>query len=223
MKRGEPSIVAPLSRRVVGRKSFPYGYGVCVLSTVLAFVLTIGFVGFMLTADSRPKVALARPASTLLRKPYVANDEKMNAATVKARHRHPGAKVKDASDAQGLILHTYLGTIKIYFTPERSGRPSVDYIIKAVTHASSRQNSVGYNSGAQSANGRGLTQGHVCSRCKFYRAEPKLLLQGVIGEGSVAANKVLGPCSEENYIPDPKDKCPSHDPNCGCHGPIMTR
>jgi len=32
---------------------------------------------------------------------------------------------------------------------------------------------------------------------------------------------VLGPCPDENY--KPKLKCPSHDPNCGCHGPIMTK
>ena len=223
MKRGEPSIVAPLSRRV-GRKSFPYG--VCIiLSTILAFVLTICFVVLMMANDSRPATAASRPASTLLRKPTVINEKRgdesrresygAGADTVGA-HRN---KAKDVTDAKGLILHTYLGPITIHFTPERSGRPSIDYIIKAVTHASSRRNSAGYDSGL--SDGRGLAKGHLCSRCKFYRAEPKLLLQGVIGEKSVAANTVLGPCSEENYVQ--KEDCPEHDPNCGCHGPIMTR
>lgn len=184
----------------------------------------------MLAADSRPATAASRHASTLLRKPNVANEKRgeesrreslRHGADIATVGAHLHSKVKDASGAKGLILHTHLGPITIHFTPEWSGQPSIDYIIKAVTHASSRRNSVGYNSGAQSANGRVLTKGHVCSRCKFYRAEQKLLLQGVIGEGSVAANKVLGPCSEENYIP--KEDCPKHDPNCGCHGPIMTR
>lgn len=56
---------------------------------------------------------------------------------------------------------------------------------------------------------------------KFYRAEKQLLLQGIIGDDSVPKNTKLGPCPEENY--KPKNKCPSHDPNCGCHGPIMTK
>ena len=55
---------------------------------------------------------------------------------------------------------------------------------------------------------------------KFYRAEKQLLLQGIISEGP--RNKVvLGPCPNPDY--KPKSKCPSHDPNCGCHGPIMTK
>lgn len=58
---------------------------------------------------------------------------------------------------------------------------------------------------------------------KFYRAEKQLLLQGIISEGAGAPRlKVeLGPCPIENY--QPKLKCPSHDPNCGCHGPVMTK
>ncbi|KAL3802140.1 hypothetical protein ACHAW5_000225 [Stephanodiscus triporus] len=64
-----------------------------------------------------------------------------------------------------------------------------------------------------------------CERCKFYRAEPGLLLQGVIAHPSTtttsSSKPVLGPCPIENYVP--RSICPEHDPDCGCHGPVMTR
>jgi len=47
-------------------------------------------------------------------------------------------------------------------------------------------------------------------------------LQGVIAEPSIPKGDVtLGPCPIDNYVP--KNKCPDHDPNCGCHGPVMTK
>jgi hypothetical protein len=36
---------------------------------------------------------------------------------------------------QGLLIHTNLGTIKIYFTPELSGTTSIEYIQKVVLEA----------------------------------------------------------------------------------------
>jgi cyclophilin family peptidyl-prolyl cis-trans isomerase len=83
---------------------------------------------------------------------------------------------------------------------------------------------MGYNT-AETMNGRTVTEGFMCERCKFYRAEPKLLLQGVIADSNarVSSKKtvLLGPCPDSEY--KPKLQCPPHDPNCGCHGPIMTK
>ena len=56
---------------------------------------------------------------------------------------------------------------------------------------------------------------------KFYRSEKQLLLQGIITDDSVPRNKHLGPCPVKDYKPELD--CPSHDPECGCHGPIMTK
>ena len=58
---------------------------------------------------------------------------------------------------------------------------------------------------------------------KFYRAEKQLLLQGILSEWWAGRRNIveLGPCPIEHY--KSKLKCPPHDPNCGCHGPIMTK
>lgn len=60
-----------------------------------------------------------------------------------------------------------------------------------------------------------------CQRCSFYRSEKGLLIQGAIANREVDPNTVLGRCPEPNFAP--KEECPDHDPDCGCHGPIMTR
>ncbi len=63
----------------------------------------------------------------------------------------------------------------------------------------------------------------TCAECNFYRADSNLLLQGIIADPyTVPTNVVtLGPCPTKNHVS--KVQCPEHDPNCGCHGPIMTR
>lgn len=58
-----------------------------------------------------------------------------------------------------------------------------------------------------------------CENCRFYRAEKPGILQGIITKKGVSANTVLGSCPDE--CKDKKHDCPAHDPNCGCHGPIM--
>merc|ERR1712071_319402 len=111
--------------------------------------------------------------------------------------------------------------IAIHFTPEFAGESSIKYITDVVGAALAKRNSgVAYHE-AETMNGRKLTDGVMCQKCKFYRAEKQLLLQGIIAGGGVPKNKALGPCPEENY--KPKLNCPEHDPNCGCHGPIMTK
>jgi len=58
-----------------------------------------------------------------------------------------------------------------------------------------------------------------CNRCNFYRAESGLLLQGVMAVDTRPPG--LGKCPDFDHFVS--GGCPKHDPNCGCHGPIMTR
>ena len=133
-------------------------------------------------------------------------------------------RMRDLSYPNGLLIHTHVGNIRIWFRPDLSGSESIKYIADVVAKASSssRQKSDMGSMEAESINERNLEDdATVCERCKFYRAEPQLLLQGVIAQSSIPSNKILGPCPDPNY--KPKLECPAHDPNCGCHGPIMTK
>jgi len=116
--------------------------------------------------------------------------------------RQLSAQVRDLSTVQGLIIHTHLGDIRIHFTPKLAGESSIKYIMDVVQAVSGKRN-------------------NVCQKCIFYRVEKQQLLEGIIADESVPENKVLGPCPDPNYIP-PK-KCPNNGPDCGCHGPIMTK
>ena len=104
-------------------------------------------------------------------------------------------------------MRTSLGDVTIHFTPELSGESSIGYVADVILAAAS--------------------SGGGCERCEFYRAEPNMLLQGVIAHRPSAASRDdvavvrLGPCPIENYVPE--NECPKHDPDCGCHGPVMTR
>lgn len=122
--------------------------------------------------------------------------------------------------ASALLIHTHLGDITIHFTPEYSGMSSIQYIID-VFHAAA--------STAKTADDASSVGAVECEQCKFYRAETSLLLQGIIAHHSlssiVLSSKTvsIGPCPiTAKDIPNAKN-CPPHDPNCGCHGPIMTR
>ena len=78
---------------------------------------------------------------------------------------------------------------------------------------------------------RSLVRSDTCDgqSCRLYRAEKAGILQGILKSGAdadrlqaaVAPNKVFGKCPDE--YKDVKQECPSHDPNCGCHGPIMVK
>jgi hypothetical protein len=58
---------------------------------------------------------------------------------------------------------------------------------------------------------------------ELYRSEHNFLIQGRISCGSKAKTKVVkGACPPGTAV-DKQRACPSHDPQCGCHGPIMTR
>jgi len=99
-----------------------------------------------------------------------------------------------------LTLTTSQGPIHIHLRPDLS-LPSIQYI-SALLQQSSKP----------------------CKRCSFYRAEKPGILQGILVKEGVTPNKVLGECPEE-YREESKEgrDCPKHDPNCGCHGPVMER
>lgn len=52
-----------------------------------------------------------------------------------------------------------------------------------------------------------------CKRCRFYRAEQKGILQGILKKDGITPNEVLGSCPN-NVIVEKGEKC---------HGPEMTR
>uniref|UniRef100_A0A7S1FX07 PPIase cyclophilin-type domain-containing protein n=1 Tax=Corethron hystrix TaxID=216773 RepID=A0A7S1FX07_9STRA len=100
-----------------------------------------------------------------------------------------------------LIIKTMHGDIAIVLLPELSAE-SVRYVRDMVSDL--RQ------------------KGKVtCDRCTFHRAEKDLLLQGVLTTDDLPKNDVFGPCPDPHFTPS--SNCPPHDPECGCHGPVMTR
>lgn len=128
---------------------------------------------------------------------------------------------RESAEARGVILRTSLGDVRIHFTPELAGTSSIHYITQVVEAASAKRD--GGSSAAKNADDPRMTEGVACQKCKFYRAEKQLLLQGIVSETSAAPRTqvALGPCPVEDYVP--KSKCPAHDPHCGCHGPVMTK
>jgi hypothetical protein len=123
-------------------------------------------------------------------------------------------KKKTPLNTKGLLIRTNkIGDIRINFRSDLAGPSSIQYIIDVVQAAAASNNNNAPDHG----------HGVRCDRCKFYRAETKLLLQGVLAQHSIQSSSAvsLGPCPINNY--QPKLECPPHDPNCGCHGPIMTK
>lgn len=94
-----------------------------------------------------------------------------------------------------LVLTTPLGPIRVRLRPELSPG-SVEYIQQ-------------------------LVNSHVCHDCKFYRAEKPGILQGIMANPEIPINSERGTCPID--VGGIENQCPSWDPQCGCHGPIMTR
>lgn len=94
-----------------------------------------------------------------------------------------------------LVLSTDLGDIRITMRPDLSSG-SVEYL-------------------------HGLVEAG-CERCKLYRAEQRGILQGIMANKRVAPNKDKGTCPPGGATEE-IGECPTWDPSCGCHGPIMTR
>lgn len=57
-------------------------------------------------------------------------------------------------------------------------------------------------------------------RGQIYRSEG-FLMQGRIACAGLKTKVVKGSCPQ-GVKPDSSRRCPAHDPQCGCHGPIMT-
>lgn len=88
-------------------------------------------------------------------------------------------------------------------------------------------------SGPSSATFVTQMRGRCTEACTFYRAENNFLLQGTMLQGkegqgmqkSLQQEPEKGPCPRGvDFKADfPGRECFEHDPNCGCHGPIMTK
>jgi hypothetical protein len=207
MKRSSaaPNISAPLSRSGARRSKSSLN-PICVAATTLLLIL-ISLGGILLFfsrsnhLESHNNQREAQEQTSQLRR-----QQKQSTDSIREEKRN-------ASNTRGLLIRTnQIGDIRISFRPDLSGPTSIQYIIDVVEAAAASSPQT------DGSNNNGVT----CDRCKFYRAETKLLLQGVIAQHSVSNNGVtLGPCPIENY--KPKLECPPHDPNCGCHGPVMTK
>ena len=58
-----------------------------------------------------------------------------------------------------------------------------------------------------------------CQNCRFYRAEPRGILQGILRNDNIPPNRKLGTCP----IDIPKSTWNNNNKKAKCHGPIMTR
>lgn len=117
--------------------------------------------------------------------------------------------VEEEVPERRLVLTTPYGDVRVDFRPDLSPE-SVAYVRTLVT--------------ALHARGRTTS----CDRCTFHRAERNLLLQGVLtSDDIVDRNTVFGRCvpPDDGHHDNEADqrKCPPHDPQCGCHGPVMTK
>ena len=111
------------------------------------------------------------------------------------------AAVRTSADDY-VTLKTPHGNIRINLRPDLSAE-SVDYVRRVISTKSCSPDS-----------------------CRLYRAEKPGILQGILKSGAniqppIAPNQVFGACPEE-YRAVEQD-CPPHDPNCGCHGPVMVK
>mmetsp|Transcript_19546 Transcript_19546/g.33065 ORF Transcript_19546/g.33065 Transcript_19546/m.33065 type:complete len:281 (-) Transcript_19546:94-936(-) len=209
MKRSSaPNISAPLSRSGARRKTSSFINPICVAATISVLIL-ISLGGTLLF--------FASSGNNSNLDSHVNNNEGESQQQQSSQLRRQqsadiisGEEKRDPTNTQGLLIRAdQIGDIRIAFRPDLAGPSSIQYVIDVVEAAS-----------VASSDGD-IQNGVTCSRCNFYRAEPKLLLQGVIAQHSISSNSVsLGPCPEKQ---PPKSNCPEHDPNCGCHGPIMTK
>lgn len=207
-----PIITAPLSR--VKRQSSSIGRWYIIL---LSAILAVGVVAPM-------TVMLMLDLATLPSSNGVLNrgGSEHNGIQSSLRHQSTAEVVTPSDDAvasaRGLSIHTPLGDIRIHFTPELSGPSSIQYIVDVVRQAQL----MAIEESMKDQRRRMLREvGYKCTKCNFYRAETNLLLQGTIDDAYFPTNVELGPCPDKDHVS--KLRCPEHDPNCGCHGPIMTR
>ena len=205
MKRSStPNISAPLSRRK--KASSPIN-PICAAATIFVLILfSLG--GALLFFARRSNNTNHNNESHEASSQLLRRQQKQSEVNIISKEEQK----RDPTNTNGLLIRTKeIGDIRIKFRPDLSGPSSIQYIIDVVEAATA----------ALKTDGNTNDDGVVCTRCKFYRAEKKLLLQGVIAQNSIPSSAVvLGPCPE---AAPPELHCPEHDPNCACHGPIMTK
>ena len=243
MKQGVPTITAPISRakkrrrRRCRRDDASTIAIVCAMAIFTCFSTAMVARSLLISSPSSPSPPSSSDGGNADASAGGApsSDEKTTVSSLRGRNRsdagsdndgvtpplpEDGAEeVGDSSRSspsspspppplpRGIVMRTSLGDVTIHFTPELSGESSIGYVADVILAAAS--------------------SGGGCERCEFYRAEPNMLLQGVIAHRPSAASRDdvavvrLGPCPIENYVPE--NECPKHDPDCGCHGPVMTR
>ena len=226
--RNDPTITAPISRNKRRHHRYCDNSTVIVLSVMAIVTIILSFLfarSVMILSSNNDNSS----DSSSTDKVSLLTDEGRDALVLRRRiiikeespPTNNGDDDNNKYSASTLLIHTKLGDITIHFTPEYSGMSSIQYIIDVVHNAAATAKVIDYASRVRAA--------VECQQCKFYRAETSLLLQGIIAyhspilPSSTTVN--LGPCPiiNANYdIPNTKG-CPPHDPNCGCHGPIMTR
>ncbi|KAK1740207.1 hypothetical protein QTG54_009157 [Skeletonema marinoi] len=211
MKRSSaPNISAPLSRSGARRKTSSFINPICVAATISVLILiSLGgtllfFVSSGNNSNLESHVNEKEGASQQQQSSQLRRQQSADIISEEEK--------RDPTNTQGLLIRAdQIGDIRIAFRPDLAGPSSIQYVIDVVEAASV----------ASKSDGDHIHNGVKCSRCNFYRAEPELLLQGVIAQHSISSDSVsLGPCPDK--LP-PQSHCPEHDPNCGCHGPIMTK
>ena len=98
-----------------------------------------------------------------------------------------------------LILTTKIGALRIVLRPDLSAE-SVQYM-----HAMLQQN-----------------KKSDCPKCNLYRVEKPGILQGIMSSSTVPPVTTKGSCPA-GLVHIQNNNCPQWDPQCGCHGPVMTR
>mmetsp|Transcript_24426 Transcript_24426/g.48648 ORF Transcript_24426/g.48648 Transcript_24426/m.48648 type:complete len:266 (-) Transcript_24426:426-1223(-) len=160
---------------------------------LLTFSFILGMGIIFFTRNNNPSL---NPTTTISKKlNYPNNSVQKENNLRKPPERTKKDKPQEAiSKEKNLIVKTHHGNFKIVLRPDLSPE-SVQYVVEAASFP--------------------------CNRCNFYRAESGLLLQGVMAVEAVKKNTVLGKCPDRDHFVS--GECPKHDPDCGCHGPIMTR
>jgi len=156
-------------------------------------LVTIGGFLFSKSLQSTSDVSLQKAAESAAKKEEVA--WKTNIEKPDDSKAKLRVEEKAATDEETLVISTKHGNLKVVMRPDLSPE-SVEYI-------------------------RALVGSGKCKRCNFYRAEKPGILQGIMDEPALHAQVTKGKCPPEFH--GAKQDCPPHDPECGCHGPIMVK
>ena len=191
-----PSLSSASSRRRQSRGSDKCCLLVFVLTPiflVLMFMFLIGSYNTMVVEYEQQQ------QQQLLQLQHVNQESKEQPQQNLRKKEPPPQEQKDEEIIrvdETLVLTTPHGEIRILLRPDLSSG-SVDYVRRLVKEG--------------------------CRQCKFYRAEKPGILQGMMKNPNVEVNQVRGSCPDDGVAASVPNDCPSWDPHCGCHGPIMTR